>query len=106
MNEFLDRSYYHMFDTSEGGDTGRQAYTETSKLLGKAVWTSGCGGVGRDRRCAFVSGGDCVPLQSRWLRGNGLPQTAAAILQPKSCPPEAKERCLELGGIVAASVLL
>ena len=110
MKEFFDRNYYHMFDTSEGGDTGRQAYTETSKLLGKPyglVVAAGSDGTAAARQVERI----CVGWRLRTVaeslvERNGLPQTAAAIRQPKSCPPEAKERCLELGGIVAASVLL
>jgi len=37
---------------------------------------------------------------------NGLPQTAANILAPKACSSEAAARCQELGGLVAAHVLL
>jgi hypothetical protein len=37
---------------------------------------------------------------------NGLSQTVANILRPKTCSPEAVAQCRELGGLVASRVLL
>ena len=46
------------------------------------------------------------PVAETLISRNGLPQTAEAILRPKQCPPEVTQRCTELGGLVAATLLL
>ena len=40
------------------------------------------------------------------MHRNGLPQTKENILMPKVCEPRARELCRELGGLVAATLLL
>lgn len=47
------------------------------------------------------------PVADALICRNGQPQTAAAILRPgKTCPPDATARCEELGGLLAATLLL
>ena len=46
------------------------------------------------------------PVAEPLVHRNGEPQTAAAIQRPKQCSAEARERCAELGGLVAGTLLL
>ena len=107
MLEFFHRSYYHVFsaDTGPGGD-----YTETSRLLGRPYGLAVA--AGSDGRSAakqmerICKGWRLRPVAETLISRNGLPQTAEAILRPKQCPPEVTQRCTELGGLVAATLLL
>ena len=47
------------------------------------------------------------PVAETIIHRNGQPQTAELILRAgKQAPPEVLERCEELGGLVAATILL
>ena len=46
------------------------------------------------------------PVADPLINQNGLSQTATEILRPKVCSTEAAERCSQLGGLVAATLLL
>ena len=46
------------------------------------------------------------PVAEPLIHRNGEPQHAEAILRPKLCSIDAKQRCAELGGLVAATILL
>ena len=100
MLEFFHRSYYHVFDDLEVSRLAGRPY-------GLAV-AAGSDGSSAARQMARICTGwrlravapDALIIQ------NGLPQTAAAISLPKSLPAGAHERCVELGGLVAANILL
>ena len=46
------------------------------------------------------------PVADTVVQRNGEEQTATAIQRPKTCPAEGIRRCTELGGLVAATLLL
>jgi multimeric flavodoxin WrbA len=92
MKEFFDRTYYDMFDIV--GECGISGYEEVPIL------------VGRPYGLAIAAGSDGFGA-SRQVERNGLPQTLTNILAEKPrCSEEALERCREMGGVVAATLLL
>ena len=102
MLEFFHRTYYHAFSSDALG--------ETSRLLGKPYGIAIA--AGNDGRAAaqqverICRGWRLRPVAEPYIHRNGQPQTKGQILQPKRCPTEASERCAELGGLVAATILL
>ena len=102
MLEFFHRTYYHAFSSDALG--------ETSRLLGKPYGIAIA--AGNDGRAAaqqverICRGWRLRPVAEPFIHRNGQPQTKGQILQPKRCPTEASERCAELGGLVAATILL
>lgn len=100
MLEFFHRSYYPIFDDAEISRLAGRPY-------GLAV-AAGSDGSSAARQMARICTGwrlrAVVP--DALIVHNGQPQTAAAIALPKSLPAGAEERCAELGGIVAATLLL
>jgi multimeric flavodoxin WrbA len=108
MLEFFHRSYYHMFAVDPGGGAG--SYSETSRLLGRPVGVAvaaGSDGTSAARQMERICRGwRLVPVAEALIHNNGQPQTAEAILAAKTCTPEAQARCHELGGLVAATILL
>ena len=117
MKEFFDRCYYGVFDTSAGtvGDSGSngtssRSYTETSRLVGLPVGVAiaaGSDGSNAARQVERIcQGWRLRPVAETVIHRNGLPQTAAVILAPKSVDKEAQAKCVELGGLLAATVLL
>jgi hypothetical protein len=46
------------------------------------------------------------PVGDTFINRNGLPQDKLSILQPKVCQPDARQRCKQLGELVAATILL
>ena len=110
MKDFFDRNYYAMFEASGGGGDGRE-YSETSRLLGRpfalmvAAGSDGSGAVRQVER--ICRGWRLRPVAESLVERNALPQTAAAILEgKKQLSAEATERCEELGGLAAATLLL
>ena len=102
MLEFFHSTYYQAFSTDALG--------ETSRLLGRP-----CGiaiAAGNDGRAAaeqverICRGWRLRPVAEPLIHRNGQPQTKDLILRPKVCPSEVSERCGELGGLVAATILL
>ena len=106
MLEFFHRCYYSAFVTLPSGST----YEERSSLLGRPFGTAiaaGSDGEGAARQIARICQGwrlraVCEPLVIR----NGLTQTKANILRPKALAHDARDQCVELGGLVAATLLL
>ena len=109
MLEFFHRCYYPVFAPSQIGDT----YDERSRLLGRPYGlaiAAGSDGEAAARQIARI----CQGWRLRAVRDplvirNGLSQTAANILRPKvlmDCAPDSREKCVELGGLVAATLLL
>lgn len=113
MKEFFDRCYYDVFTASGyDGTTGATSsdYIETSLLLGRPVGiaiAAGSDGRNAARQIERIcQGWRLRPVAETFVHRNGLPQTKASILSRKLCPQEAAERCHEIGGLVAATVLL
>ena len=102
MLEFFHRTYYHAFR--------REGDAEISRLLGRPYGlavAAGSDGTGAARQLERICRGWRLrPVADTVICQNGQPQTAEAILLPKACPPAAQERCAELGGLLAATVLL
>ncbi|KAL7547579.1 hypothetical protein ACHAWF_012327 [Thalassiosira exigua] len=101
MLEFFHRTYYAAFDDETG---------ESSTLAGRpyglavAAGSDGTGAAGQIER--ICRGWRLRPVGEAFVNRNGLPQDKAAILAPKVCQPQARGRCAELGGLVAATLLL
>jgi len=115
MKEFFDRTYYDMFQTADdSGAAGRgesEASTEeTSLLLGRPFGlaiAAGSDGYGAARQVERICRGWRLrPVAETLVERNGLPQTKGSILVEKTCSAGTLARCRELGGIVAATVLL
>ena len=103
MKEFFDRCYYQAFASRGGGD-------EVSLLLGRPVGVAiaaGSDGSGAARQVERICRGWRLrPVGPALVQRNGLEQTRENILAPKQISAEAREACRELGGLVAATVLL
>ena len=107
MLEFFQRSYYHAFATIHG----RDETVETSMLAGRpfaVAVAAGSDGTNAARQMQRIcTGWRLRPVTANALIVvNGLPQTAEVITQPKELPLTAGEQCRELGGLVAATMLL
>jgi len=109
MKEFFDRTYYDMFDAV--GVVGTNAYTEVPLLLGRPYGlaiSAGTDGSAAAKQVERILLGwrldkTCETLVVR----NGLLQTQHNILAEKpKCSEETLERCKEIGGTVAATILL
>ena len=102
MLEFFHRTYYHAFSADELG--------ETSRLLGRpygVAIAAGSDGQAAARQMERICRGWRLRLVAEPLiYRNGQAQTKEQILRPKRCPAEVEERCAELGGLVAATLLL
>ena len=107
MKEFFDRTYYDMFDEVEGS-TG---YDEVPRLLGRPyalAIAAGSDGHGAARQIERICLGWRLDAVAETLvERNGLEQTKASILGEKQAlPPDVVARCRDVGGIVAATLLL
>ena len=105
MLEFFHRCYYHAFAVERTPE-----YNEVSMLLGRPVGlavAAGSDGTNAARQMERICRGwRLKPVAPALINQNTQPQTAEAILSPKECSAEARERCAELGGLVAATLLL
>jgi NAD(P)H-dependent FMN reductase len=110
MKEFFDRCYYGAFVTAEAATDSGGDYTETSLLLGRPVGvaiSAGSDGSSAARQVERIcQGWRLRPVAETIIHRNGLSQTKANILAPKDCPEDVTARCEELGGLVAATLLL
>eukprot|EP01043_Picozoa_sp_COSAG02_P057027 COSAG02_NODE_6858_length_3324_cov_1.822016_1_plen_255_part_00 len=113
MKEFFDRCYYNVFSASSCDSTTSATstdYSETSLLLGRPVGiaiAAGSDGTSAARQIERIcQGWRLRPVTDTFVHRNGLPQTKASILSRKSCPQEVVARCHEIGGLVAATLLL
>ena len=100
MLEFFHGCYYHAFDEEE-----------TSLLTGRPhglAIAAGSDGTNAARQIERIcQGWRLRPVGETFINKNGLvPQNKANILLPKILEMDAKERCMELGGLVAATLLL
>ena len=99
MLEFFHRSYYHCFDESEASLLAGRPY-------GLAIAAGSDGSNAARQLERICRGWRLRAVTDTIVHRNGEPQTASAILRAKTCSEDARERCAELGGLVAATVLL
>lgn len=93
MKEFFDRSYYAVYEQIAGRPYG----------LMIAAGTDGSGAQRQIER--IVTGWRLRPAAPAMVSRNGA-QTPDAILAPKHLPPDVSAQCEELGGLLAATLLL
>ena len=81
---------------------------------GVAIAAGSDGSIAARQVARICEGWRLRPVSEPLVVRNGLTQTKANILRPKSLqdeqstcePPDSNARCVELGGMVAASILL
>ena len=99
MLEFLHRTYYHAFDDNENS-------LLTGRPYGLAI-AAGSDGTNAAKQIERIcTGWRLRPVSDTFINRNGLQQDKASILLPKVCSAEVQKRCEELGGLVAATLLL
>ena len=102
MLEFFHRNFYHLF-ADKNGD-------EISLILGRpyalAVAAGNDGSNAAQQMTRICQGWRLRPVAEPFVHRNGLPQRAADVLSPKVLQPAACMQCKELGGLVAATLLL
>lgn len=100
MLEFFHRTYYHAFANGETSIL-------QSRPFGLAI-AAGSDGTNAARQVERICRGwQLKAVADTYINTNGLlVQTKEAILKPKLIDAEAEARCAELGGLVAATVLL
>ena len=116
MKEFFDRCYYPAFcaENVMGGGEGeaeKGEYTEISLLLGRPyalAIAAGSDGTAAARQAERIcQGWRLRPVAESLVCQNGLVQTKANILSKKAAPPaDMRGQLAELGGLVAATMLL
>lgn len=99
MLEFFHRSYYHAFDDDE-----RSMLTGRPYAFAIAAGSDGSNAARQVER--ICRGWRLRPVEDTFINQNGLPQVKASILLPKVCQSYAQEKCKQLGGLVAATLLL
>ncbi|KAL1504428.1 hypothetical protein AB1Y20_010834 [Prymnesium parvum] len=100
MLDFFHRSYYHMFSRED------EAPLLAGRPVGIAVAAGSDGSAAARQMERICRGWRLRPVGESLIWRDGAPQTAEHILSPKVCPAEAEELCRELGGRVAATLLL
>lgn len=93
MKECLDRNYYAVLDALAGRPYG----------LMIAAGTDGTGAQRQVER--ILTGWRLRPIMPAIVARNGA-QTPEAILAPKTITPEVRAQCHEMGGTLAATLLL
>jgi hypothetical protein len=124
MKDFFDRVYYDAFGVVEAVDTEpvdtepmveaegeAAAYSEDSLLHGRpygvAIAAGSDGQMAAAQLARICQGWRLRAVADPLVERNGYLQTKSNILRPgKECSRQGKERCIELGGLVAASLLL
>lgn len=99
MLEFFHRTYYHAFDDNETS-------LLTGRPYGLAIAAGSDGSNAAKQIERICTGWRLRPVADTFINRNGLPQDKASILLPKECQPGAIEKCEEMGGLVAATILL
>ena len=110
MKEFVDRVYYGAFETTCAPDDPT-TYSEESRLVGRpfaVAISAGSDGAGAARQLERIcQGWRLRSVAETMVHQNGLPQTKENILAPKPpLPKETRGQCADLGGRVAATLLL
>jgi multimeric flavodoxin WrbA len=104
MKEFFDRSYYGVFETH--GD-GHEAPLIAGRPYGLAIAAGSDGRSAARQAERICRGWRLAPVGDAVIQRSGRPQTAEDIMRPgKACPEDGKRRLRELGGLVAATLLL
>mmetsp|Transcript_32785 Transcript_32785/g.69181 ORF Transcript_32785/g.69181 Transcript_32785/m.69181 type:complete len:173 (-) Transcript_32785:776-1294(-) len=99
MLEFFHRTYYDAFDDRDSPLIAGRPY-------GLAI-AAGSDGTGAARQIERIcQGWRLRPLSDTIINTSGRPQTKEEILKPKVCLPEEVDRCKDLGGLAAATLLL
>ena len=107
MLEFFHRNYYYAFrSTEENGE-----YHEESQILGRpyaVAIAAGSDGSGAARHITRIcTGWRLKSVAEPLIVNNGLSQTKANILSsPKTLSKESRAHCHEIGGLVAATLIL
>jgi multimeric flavodoxin WrbA len=100
MLEFFHRTYYQAFD-----DCGESSLI-AGRPYGLAI-AAGSDGASAARQIEMICHGWRLrPVSGTLINVSGKPQTKDEILKPKVCSPEKMDLCKELGGLVAATLLL
>ena len=99
MLEFFHRSYYQLFDDH---DTSLL----TGRPYGLAIAAGNDGTNAAKQIERICRGWRLRSVEETFIHRNGLPQDKESILMPKVCNSYARERCEQLGGLVAATLLL
>lgn len=102
MLEFFHRSYYHVFSN----DSEESISLLAGRPVGIAVAAGNDGSNAAHQMERICRGWRLKPVAPSLIWQNREPQTKLQILSPKVCPPKAKEACWQLGGLVAATLLL
>ncbi len=101
MLEFFHRSYYHAFDPAD---------EDVSMLTGRPYGltiAAGSDGTNAARQIERIClGWRLRPVGETFINRNGLSQDRASILMPKVLRTEPREKCAEMGGLVAVNLLL
>jgi len=110
MLEFFHRCYYPLFDVSDVNNPSSTKYNEISSILGRpygiAVAAGSDGSAAANQMKRICTGWRLAPVQEPIVIQNGLTQSAGNILRKKDCSDKAIEQCEELGGLLAATLLL
>lgn len=93
MKEFFDRNYYAVLDRIQG-------------LPYAALISAGSDGAGAARQIERICTGWRLTAVAPAVIVNMGAQTAAQILAPKTVPPAELARCEDLGGLLAAMMLM
>uniref|UniRef100_A0A7S0L6N2 NADPH-dependent FMN reductase-like domain-containing protein n=1 Tax=Coccolithus braarudii TaxID=221442 RepID=A0A7S0L6N2_9EUKA len=110
MLEFFHRTYYSAFlSTGSSCDDNDHNSVLAGRPYALAI-AAGSDGTSAARQQHRICRGwrlrRIVPEEDTLIVQNGQPQTARLILQPKTLPVDGVQRCSELGGLIAAHLLL
>lgn len=105
MLEFFHRTYYHAFEVVADGDEERSVLLGRPFGLAIAAGSDGTSAARQVERIA--TGWRLRRVADTFVHRNGLVQSKANILAPdKELASAAEARCREIGGLVAATLLL
>lgn len=93
MKEFFDRNYYAVLDEIAGRPYG-------------LMIAAGTDGTGAQRQIERIATGWRLRAAAEAIVARNGAQTPAAILAPKKITPEVRAQCGEMGGLLAATLLL
>ena len=104
--QFFHRTYYHAFAASESGG-GDEAPLLAGRPYGLAIAAGNDGSSAARQAERICTGWRLRRVADTFVHRNGLPQTKEHILATgKTCSAEARDACMQIGGLVAATVLL
>jgi multimeric flavodoxin WrbA len=101
MKEFLDTAYYDLFDNDDASLVAGRPY-----CLAIAAGSDGTGAARQVER-VIARGWRLRAVAPTVVHRNGLVQTKANILKrPKPLSGEGRVQCADLGGLLAATIIL